>query len=61
MTRTQQLIKLIRSGTHRIDTVYGLCKWIDSRKEWIYSDCGFRKDVIKRATKATLLNQGETA
>ena len=51
--KTQQLIKLINGGTHRIDTIHGLSKWIECRQEWIYTRCGFRKDVINRAAKAT--------
>jgi hypothetical protein len=57
--RTQQLIALIKGGTHRIDPVYGLHKWIESRQEWVSTKCGFRKDVINRAARAT--KQGETA
>ena len=57
--RTQQLIALIKSGTHRIDPVYGLHKWIESRQEWIYAPSGFRKDVINRAARA--IKQGQTA
>jgi hypothetical protein len=59
--RTQELIALIEDGTHRIDPIYGLCKWIECRQEWIYTQCGFRKDVIKRAFKATSTTTGVTA
>jgi hypothetical protein len=59
--RTQELIALIEGGTHRIDPIYGLCKWIECRQEWIYTQCGFRKDVINRAVKATSTTTGATA
>jgi hypothetical protein len=59
--QTQQLIALVKSGTYRIDPVYGLCKWIECRQEWIYTQCGYRKDVINRAAKATSTTTGESA
>jgi hypothetical protein len=49
MNRTQQLIKLIEGGTHRIDQQGYLLKWVASRGMWMQTDCGFRKDVIHRA------------
>ena len=49
MNRTQQLIKLIETGTHRIDQQVYLFKWVSSRAMWMQTDCGFRKDVIHRA------------
>ena len=49
MNRTQQLIKLIETGTHRIDQQGYLFKWVSSRAMWMQTDCGFRKDVIHRA------------
>ena len=59
VNRTQQLIALVKSGTHRIDPIYGLSRWIECRQEWVHTQCGFRKDVINRAARAT--KQGETA
>ena len=47
--KTQQLIKLIEGGTHRIDQYGYLMKWVASRAMWMQTDCGFRKDVIHRA------------
>jgi len=49
MNRTQQLIKLIEAGTHRIDQQGYLLRWVASRGMWMQTDCGFRKDVIHRA------------
>ena len=49
MNRTQELIKLIDGGTHRIDEQGYLFRWIASRSMWMQTDCGFRKDVIHRA------------
>ena len=47
--RTQQLIKLIESGTHRINTYGYLFKWVPSRGMWMNINGGWRKDVIHRA------------
>jgi hypothetical protein len=47
--KTQQLIKLIDGGTHRIDQYGYLSRWVASRAMWMHTDCGFRKDVIHRA------------
>ena len=47
--KTQQLIKLIEGGTHRIDQYGYLMKWVSSRGMWMNINGGWRKDVIHGA------------
>jgi hypothetical protein len=48
MTKTQELLARVASGTHRIDDCGNVTRWVASRQEWVTCE-SYRRDVVMRA------------
>jgi hypothetical protein len=51
MTKTQELLARVASGTHRIDAYGRVTRWASSSREWVTCE-SYRRDVVMRARLA---------